>query len=353
VAPRDNRPDAKPALRVTLDQGRRGAKVTTLSSLVRTYVDQRLEGPALLQVFARNVQAAARRYPDAYFEMGRRTPEALSSLVDRVFTACERVPKGRFPFLGRVPFRAYLDERHDDPTIRYHSFYARLSITREILRDDYAFNLRRDPALRWRRDLHRAIGACLAASCERVDQGPRALPVWRVSRGPAIVRSPGDVQDRLRPRAARGEALEVLVPDALALAGEPLSHARLTNLLADVLPDPSAAATTLPDEPDADPERVRDAVLRAWEELEPGDRELLGALARGASYDDLIARVPSFRNRTAVSRAVSRCGVGFVARVVAEVGGEPDPQATPRALLETILEVLLPLLPEPRPQGAA
>ena len=97
--------------------------MSSLSELVSRYVVEDAGAAELHREVQRHVEQVSRRYPDAYFELGRRTSESVEGLADRVFTICARVPKGRFPFRGRAPFPAFVEERFDDPPIRYHSFY--------------------------------------------------------------------------------------------------------------------------------------------------------------------------------------------------------------------------------------
>ena len=151
----------------------------TMPSLVRAFEEDETQAVPLLSEFMRHVARVARPYPDAYFALGQKSDDAVDDLGNRAFSSCARVEKGRFPFSGRTPFRAYVEEQFDGRTIRYHSFYAKLSITREILRDDYAFNLRRDPVLRWRAGLYADIGAVLKADCESVPQGTGVPPKWQ------------------------------------------------------------------------------------------------------------------------------------------------------------------------------
>ncbi len=302
---------------------------------------------SLRDLFLRHVDRVTRRYPDAYFELGCRSDDAVEGLADRTLAVCAAVEKGRFPFSGRVPFRAYVEEGFDDPPIRYHSFYARLSIARELLRDDYAFNLRRDPVLRWRDELHRSIGGVLRDRAEAVDGDGGGHRRWRVAtRGPAMVRHLDDVKQALA-RHARTLPLEELVVKALTLAGQPLSHSALSNLLGEVLGGP---ADEVPPE-EAMPQSLPDAltlrrsVMAAWQDLSEDEQALVVAVARGDSYDDLIARVPGFRDRSAVSRAVRRCGEQFVGRIVRDLGEDPTGgAATPKQVLELVAAVALPLL---------
>lgn len=90
-------------------------------------------------------------------------------------------------------------------------------------------------------------------------------------------------------------------------------------------------------------------MLEAWRELSPEDRDLLVSLARGDSYDELIARNPAFKHKVAVTRAVARVGKGFVERVVQAAAHEslaPQAEPRPKDLVELVLEVLLQVLPE-------
>ena len=156
-----------------------------LPTLVRAASREEPDGGALLREVARHVRRVATPYPDAWFALGRKHPEAMDDLAHRVYTTCVRVPKGRFPFLGRPPFSACAAEDMDGRAIRYHSFYARLSITRELMRADYAHNLSSDPRLAWRAALYGEIGDVLA---EVAVKTPGAPPRWQLA-GPTPVRS--------------------------------------------------------------------------------------------------------------------------------------------------------------------
>jgi hypothetical protein len=290
------------------------------------------------------VRHVTRRYPDAYFELGQRTDASVGGLADRVFTVCARIEKGRFPFMGRVPFVAFVEEDFEDAPIRYHSFYAKLSVTRELMREDYAFNVRRDPVLRWRDDLHRSVGRILRDVAEPA--GPRR---WRLKgQGLARPRPEEVVVERLRGMGTQD--LERLVPQALQELAVPVHHSRLSNLLAQVVHPPSTL------EPQADETQspsdqiaVRQALLEGWALLSAEERELFLSLARGEAYEDLIARVPAYKSRVAVSRAAKRVGQVFVDRVL-EAWGVPAQSASapPREVLEQVAAVVLPLLSEPQ-----
>ncbi len=101
----------------------------------------------------------------------------------------------------------------------------------------------------------------------------------------------------------------------------------------------------MPSLPDA--MTLRRSVLSAWKTLSEGEQALVVALARGDSYDDLIAAVPTFRDRSAVSRAVRACGELFVGQIVRDLGEDPTGgEATPKQVLELVAAVVLPLLAE-------
>lgn len=319
--------------------------IDTMPALVRAFTEDGTSAETLLREFMRHVAKVARPYPDAYFALGQKSDDAVDDLGNRAFSVCASVAKGRFPFSDRAPFTAYVEEQFDGRTIRYHSFYAKLAITREIMRDDYAFNLRRDPVLRWRAELYADIGAVLKESCESIPQGRGVPPKWqRASAGMRMLRPPEVVIARLRQLDVRD--VESLVHAALAEGG-PQTQSKLTNMLESVLGAPSI------DEPEAghaedhtaDRMGVREAVREAWEALDDPDRWLVIALARGDAYDDLIAAHPQLNNKVAVSRAVSRVGSHFLTRVIDAIGGEATPDATPRSLLEPIMAMLAELYP--------
>ena len=99
--------------------------IDTMPVLVREFAEDGTSAEALLREFMRHVAKVARPYPDAYFVLGQKSDDAVDDLGNRAFSVCASVPKGRFPFSERTPFAAYVEERFDGRTIRYHSFYAK------------------------------------------------------------------------------------------------------------------------------------------------------------------------------------------------------------------------------------
>jgi hypothetical protein len=307
-----------------------------LRTLVRQHEHDLATASELRRRFVRHTQRMTRRYPEAYFELGRKTDEAVEALADRTYVVCARVEKGRFPFQGRTPFVCFIEEDFEDSPIRYHAFFAKLSVARELLRDDYAANIRRDPVLRWRDELHRSVGRVLADKAVPVDAGPGGHRRWTVPGLRPVLREE-EVVRRLSGITETDEA----VMRALQLLGQPIAHSRLSNLLARVLPQPATAEVEVAAEDHAE---LRRTVLDAWSELGEAERALVAALARGDSYDTLIARVPEFTNRVAVSRAVKRVSEHFVNRIAVAMGIDPDVSETPKTLMEHVLLVLWPIL---------
>jgi hypothetical protein len=309
-----------------------------LTAWIDDFLERGGHAEALLGAFQRSTARLVARYPDCWFELGTRSDDAIEGLTNRAFTACARVPKGRFPFQDRTPFRTYVAEQFDDRAVGYHTFWARLSITRELLRDDYARNIRRDPVLRWRDQLHREIGKILPDIATLTPGG------WAsAATGPRRVLPNEEVIRQLR-----GESLPLAarVGRALTLLGRPIPHSQLTNLLADALNAPAPELGTEATEPTtAETQDIREAVLSAWLALDPDARSLLAALCRGDDYDAIIARSPNLRDRSAVSRAMRRISERFTTQVAVALGAEIDAvHATPRTLLEHVLDVLLPLV---------
>jgi hypothetical protein len=306
-----------------------------LPALVAAWVRGESDGSVLLREVMRHVARVAGPYPDAWFALGRKHPEAIDDLAHRVYTTCARVVKGRFPFSGRTPFRAYVDEDFDGRAIRYHSFYARLSITRELLRADYAHNLASDPRLVWRADLYGEIGDVLRARATKL---PGAPPRWQLA-GPAAVREEHVLVERLR--AEPGRDVPTLVERALRLGG-PRTQSQLCRAIEAVIGTPSGPEAEPEPPPDdvASRAAVRAAVLEGWAALDPEDRALLRAIARGESYDEVCAALPAFAHKVAVHRALERIGRRFVARLTERVGAPAAAEVPPRVLLERVLDVL-------------
>ncbi|MBT3220230.1 MAG: hypothetical protein HN348_14165 [Proteobacteria bacterium] len=322
-------------------------RVDTLPEMICDFVDNEGNANLLLEEFKRQVAWVSRRYPQSYFVLGQKTDEAVADLAHRTFAICARVKKGRFPFLAREPFTAFVEEQFEGRAIRYHSFYAKISITRELLRDDYAHNVRRDPVLKFRADLYKEIGKVLKSKCDRIAQGRGVPPKWTVQRaGFRLLMQLDALEGDLR---ESGESsVEWLVLQALEKGG-PMSQSQLTHLLetvvgAPAVEDPQWVSSHRPDVTDT--MAVRNAVSAAWAELEDRDRELLSGLARGMSYDELIERFDWFKHRVAVTRAVTRCSRLFLDRVVAEIGDDESISERPKVLLERILEVLVEIVPD-------
>ena len=317
----------------------------TMPALVRAFVEGGQDAAKLLSEFMRHVARVARPYPDAYFVLSQKNDDAVDDLGHRAFSICASVEKGRFPFSGRAPFTAFVQEQFDGRTIRYHSFYAKISITRELLRDDYAFNLRRDPVLRWRAELYADIGTVLKETCESVPQGKGVPPKWqRSGSGLRMLQSLEVVEAKLR--ALTSPSLQTLVHEALGQAG-PLTQSRLTHVIETVLGAPATdeVEAGYVEEHTADRMGLREAVANAWSELEPADQALVVALSKGASYEELISLHPSLNNKVSASRAVSRVGQLFLSAVVDAMGIDASAAATPRTLMEPIMSMLAELFP--------
>lgn len=314
-----------------------------LPGLVIAFVADEQRGAELLVEVKRHVARVARPYPDAWFALGRKEPLAVEDLANRVFTCCARVVKGRHPFQGRTPFLAYARERFDGRTIRYHSFYARLSITRELMHQDYARNVVRDPVLRWQADLHRDIRGVLAEI--GVAEGAGRVRRWSLATPPGLrsLVAPDALPETLR--GLDTTDLRVLVREALARAG-PLTHVALTRAITAALDAPPSEAPA-PESPMldlADRATVRVAVVSAWTQLSAEERTLLSMVVRGASFAEITSREPRFKDPSTLTLAIRRCNDILLREVDARASASSE--LTPRALLDRVFEVLLSCLPE-------
>jgi len=307
---------------------------------------------SLLDACSRGVRAVAHRYPGVYFELGCNTEEAMTSLVHHVFADLDARVIGRFPFSDRAPYDAFAADGTLDPQCRYHSFSARLSITREALRGQYAHNVSRHPAWLQREQLHREVVAALKEECvEFPGRHPRWPRYGLASWGDGLrpVRSdwnPDELVRLLRRRS--GWSVSARVQIVLSKHGAPMVPGAISRLLQDASVDPSAFETSddLADHDDASPEdrrAVRRAALDAYADLAPVERSLLALLLAGRAYKDIPAELPELANPTAVTRALERICDGFLKRVLVEVGASPSDAATlrPKAAAELLLAVLL------------
>ncbi|MCB9761985.1 MAG: hypothetical protein H6739_19335 [Alphaproteobacteria bacterium] len=326
-------------------------------SMVHDHMTGHNHSAPLLAYVRQQADRHTRRLPGAFFELGERNPEAVTSLGDRVFTRCDRVPLGRHPFKGRTPFAAISEDRIPDPVGHGVVFHHRPSILWDEVKADYAANVCRDPALQWDKAHFDALGPILERVAVREGAGRRAL--WRASdTGPHRARPPEEVArllarrwaeaavdpDTQRARPVEALDLEPMVVDALRLLGVAVSRSALARLLADALPAPLRYEPEAPVVPARALDRaaLRETLRGFLAELDPEDRGLLLALVRGVRGDALLDRHPHLNSRSALSKrlkALSEACATVLARS-AELAAPGAPALRPQ---DFMLEVVLTL----------
>ena len=295
----------------------------------------------------RGVTRVSRGYPAVYFELADRAPESLQSLAHTVFCRLDGRRFGRHPFADRRPFDAFVQEAMADRECRYHAFDSRLSITREVLRAQYAFNLRRHPEWQERSELHREVVEALRAECvEFPGRNPRypryGLRSWEDVRAPQPSWNHDEAVRTLRRRS--GWSVSARAQIVLALKGAPMYPGEVSRVLQDA--DVAPAGRELDGREPAAPKdvdailAVRRRVAQAWGALEPEDRGLVRCLIEGLSGDQIMVRVPSLKNAVAASRALKAVTGRFVAALVPEGEGAPR-DLRPREVADLLLPVLL------------
>ncbi len=320
---------------------------------------------SLLGDVLRATDRVSRRYPGAYFELCRRNDHAVTSFGHKVFVRLDSRVFGRFPFTDRTPFDAYVAEQMHDGDVRWHSFEARLSIAREVLREQYAFNVRRHPEWAAKDALHQDVVAALKADFPtwpgRSARYPRyGLTSW--PGGPRSVRPDWDRDDVVRIVTRRaGWPLATRIELVLAKRGAPMYPAAVSAILQDA--DVAASDSSLdPDALGASREAdalegtltVRRLVAERWATLSDDEQQLLSLLAAGRPYREVVEAVPSFRDPSAVTRALARICDRFVSDLVAALspdgaGAEP---LKPKQQAELLFGVLAEL-PDVRAQMEA
>lgn len=350
---RPSRGDVRPT---TSAASRTGRGMDDHRTWVSWIAEHRRHAPSasrrLLDACARGVRTVSRRYPGVYFELGYRTDEAVESLVHRVFTDLDGRVFGRHPFQERTPYDTFVDRSMADDRCRYHSFDARLSVTREALRQQYRHNVRRHPAWLRREELHREVVEVLERDCVpfpgRHPRWPRyGLPSWTDALRP---QNPGfdpeGVVGLLRRRS--GWSVSAQVQIVLSKRGAPMYPGEISRLLQDatVAPDSFEASDEL-GSPDgttpADQLAIRRAAAEAYAALSPAERSLLGLLLAGRPYKEIPSEIPELNNPTAITRALQRICEGFMQRLLAQLGARHDEttRLRPKAATELLLGVLV------------
>ncbi len=346
-----------------------------LPELLRAYILLHHPARPVFQEIHAGCQQLLRRMPESWYALAQRSEESVLSLADEVFFVCDRVQKSRFPHQGRVPFRGYVEDDLDTRMIRHHTFFAHLSIAREVIRLDRAWLCARDPHEAARARLYREVGQALQELADPQlpprDPGSPLPPPrpgtntrWALREAPRLraLARPEQVRARLGAVADQGTA--VLVREALLLLG-PATQGQISDLLAEILPPPppppgqNRGGFERSDDPDQPPEpipiqedddpldrmAVREAVLRCYQSLKDEDRDLLERLARGQRYEQIVAEVPRFRDPSAVSRALGTINREMKEALAARFGRAPEKGWGQKQLTELILAVLLLAMP--------
>ncbi len=297
----------------------------------------------------RGVTRVSRRYPAVYFELADRGEDSVRSLAHTVFCHLDARVYGRHPFADRAPLDAFVQERFSDRECRYHAFDARLSITREALRAQYAFNLRRHPEWQERQELHGEVVQALRAECRtfpgRNPRYPRyGLRSWTGVRPPKPGWSHEDAVRTLQRRSGWSVAARVQI--VLSLRGAPMYPGEISRVLQDAAV-PAGGGAIDPDDrgtrEDVDAIlAVRRRVLSAWAALDAEERALMRCLIDGLSGREIMERVPRLNSPVAVTRGLKAVTGRFVAALADEAGGERH-DLRPNELAELLLPVLLAL----------
>jgi hypothetical protein len=301
--------------------------------------------------------------PDGWRAQATQGEESVEDLSDRLHLVCTRIQKGRFPFQGRIPFPCYVEEYYDTPVIRRHTFYGRPSLARELMYDDYARSCARDPHIAWRASVYVRVSRALRELAEPVHGRTRRYPLWRVPGAPNLRLAPDPDELIALLRATEPRTVENLVARALELVGA-ITQDRLVDLLLLVLPEPPStpphddllafeagegdAAIPITVRRSPDPYllgRVREALLDAWERLDPQERRLLGWIGRGLTYDEIIARNAEYRDPPTLSAHLASINVRVVERLALVLGAPPKRLRGQRDLAELIYDALSPCLP--------
>jgi hypothetical protein len=311
---------------------------------------------SLLGDTLRATNRVSRRYPGAYFELCGRTNESVTSLGHRVFVRLDGRRFGRFPFSDRTPFDAFVADQMIDRDVRWHSFTARLSIAREILREQYAFNVRHHPEWAARDALHKGVVAALKADFPtwpgRSPRYPRfGLAAW--PGGPRTVRPDWDRDEIVRIVTRRATwPLQTRIEIVLAKHGAPMYPAAISSVLQDA--DVASADTSIdPDQLSAGGQSealastlsVRQLIAERWRTLSDEEQELLVLLVTGRPYREVVEAIPSLNDPSAVTRTLARICDRFVSHLAEAFGGprSEGPRLKPKQQAELLFGVLVEL----------
>ena len=260
---------------------------------------------------------------------------------------------GRFPFNDRIPFDAFVAEQMPDSDVRWHSFDARLSVAREILREQYAFNVRRHPEWAAKDALHKDVVAALKAEFPTWPGRSARYPRYGLSSwpgGPRTVRPDWDRDEVLRIVTRRANwPLTSRVELVLARRGAPMYPAAISTILqdadvahADSSVDPDALSAPGAEATLEGTLAVRRVVAERWAALSEDEQLLLTLLAAGRPYREVVEEVPSFHDPSSVTRALARICDRFITAVVDALGEAigPTEALKPKQQAELLFGVL-------------
>ena len=284
----------------------------------------------LLEHFTRHMQRLLKNKPPSFYQAQDPSWESISSMAGEVFRRCAQKMYLRYPYHGRIPFRAFCQDAMSAAKIRGFVFYFRLSIAKEVILIERRHNSRRDPVLAFRDGLYHEVLPVLQRTAQPQKVGRTTR--WSVPPDPLVVlRTVEEVAALLHRRGA--EPLDALVPEALRLFGHPVSQGQVATVMQMIVPLPEHL---LPPEDErveqapfdmAEVLTLRKRLLPAWRALLPDDQALACLVLRGASGKEIMEKLPALRSDPAVCNAIKRVAETLLREVMAaldEQGMDPD-----------------------------
>lgn len=292
----------------------------------------------------------SQKYPSYYFELGVKNDDSITSLANRTFTHLTTIKTGWFPFNGRIPFKCYVEENFNDDEIMKYSFYSKLSIMWQIMKEDYSYNSSHIPEVARSKRLFEEIGETLKAHFKSFQFGQKytlkwGLPFW--DQNTIFHQTSIDNEEVINKLLELGElSLEEIIEKILKdFYKRPMSQSQLANIIFQIY---NKKTTTIQENIisiyNITPEllTIRRIVSKYYNLLTPSEKKILFMIKEGLPYKEIAIKM-GYKDFQSVGKEMEKIAEKFLTPLIKEF--EPSSKKknisiSHKDLIENILEII-------------